>query len=104
MRYAFDIDNTLVKTNGNDYQNCSPIQHRIDRVNALYDSGNTIYLFTARGSASGNDYRKLTEEQMAKFGVKHHSLIMGKPDVDLFVDDKAISVQEWDIRWKLKSS
>lgn len=33
---------------------------------------------------------------MQKFGVKHHRLIIGKPDVDVFVDDKAISVQEWD--------
>lgn len=96
MRYAFDIDNTLVNTIGSDYANSTPIQHRIDKVNALYDGGDTIYLFTARGSASGKDYRKLTEEQMLRFGIKYHSLIMGKPDVDLFVDDKAISVEVWD--------
>lgn len=96
MRYAIDIDNTLVSTNGSDYINSTPIQHRIDKLNRLYDSGNTIYLFTARGSSSGNDYRKLTEEQMAKFGVKYHRLIFGKPDVDLFIDDKAMSTTEWD--------
>lgn len=96
MRYAFDIDNTLVSTNGNDYANSQPIQARIDLVNRLYENGHTIYLFTARGSASGKDYRELTESQMHQFGVKYHSLILGKPDVDLFVDDKAISVLEWD--------
>lgn len=96
MRYAFDIDNTLVQTESNDYANCKPIQSRIDSVNLLYDEGHTIYLFTARGSASGNDYRELTEAQMKKFGIKYHKLIMGKPDVDLFVDDKAISVLQWD--------
>jgi hypothetical protein len=33
---------------------------------------------------------------MQLFGIKYHRIITGKPDVDLFVDDKAISVQEWD--------
>jgi hypothetical protein len=96
MRYAFDIDNTLVITKGSDYENCVPIQHRIDRVNSLYDQGHTVYLFTARGMASGRDLYELTVKQMNDFGVKHHQIIMGKPDVDLFVDDKAISVEEWD--------
>ena len=96
MKYAFDIDNTLVHTEGSDYENSTPIQHRIDRVNRLFDEGHTIYLFTARGMASGRDLQELTTKQMHQFGVKHHRIIMGKPDVDLFVDDKAISVREWD--------
>jgi len=96
MRYAFDIDNTLVKTVNSDYERSVPIQSRIDSVNRLYDAGHTIYLFTARGSSSGKDWRQFTEEQMQLFGVKYHRIITGKPDVDLFVDDKAISVQEWD--------
>ena len=96
MRYAFDIDNTLVKTIDGDYQRSIPIQHRIDSVNRLYEAGHTIYLFTARGSSSGKDWSEFTEQQMKLFGIKYHSLIMGKPDVDLFVDDKAMSVDEWD--------
>lgn len=104
MRYAFDIDNTLVSTVGNDYASSTPIQHRIDRVNRLFDEGHTIYLFTARGMASGRDYYELTLKQMQEFGVKHHRIIMGKPDVDLFVDDKAISVQEWDFTHSISES
>jgi hypothetical protein len=96
MIYAFDIDNTLVHTVGSDYENSTPIQHRIDRVNRLYDEGHTIVLFTARGMASGRDLYEFTVKQMYDFGVKYHRIIMGKPDVDLFVDDKAISVAEWD--------
>ena len=104
MRYAFDIDNTLVRTVGNDYPNSTPIQHRIDRVNSLFDEGHTIYLFTARGMASGKDYLELTTKQMQDFGVKHHRIIMGKPDADLFVDDKAISVDEWDAKYPTSRS
>lgn len=96
MRYAFDIDNTLVRTNGSDYANAVPIQERIDRVNRLYEEGHTIFLFTARGSASGNDYYEFTKKQMNEFGIKYHKLLMGKPDVDVFVDDKAVCLQEWD--------
>lgn len=96
MKYAFDIDNTLVYTIGGDYEKSTPIYSRIESVNRLYDAGHTIYLFTARGSSSGKDWKRFTEEQMHKFGVKYHQLIMGKPDVDVFVDDKAISVQNWD--------
>jgi hypothetical protein len=98
MRYAFDIDNTLVHTVGSDYENSTPIQHRIDRVNRLYDEGHMILLFTARGSASGRDLYEFTVKQIHDFGIKHHKIIMGKPDVDLFIDDKAISVAEWDKR------
>lgn len=96
MRYAFDIDNTLVHTNGSDYKNATPIQKRIDVVNRLYEEGHTIFLFTARGSASGNDYYEFTIKQMNEFGIKYHKIIMGKPDVDVFVDDKAMCLKEWD--------
>jgi hypothetical protein len=96
MRYAIDIDNTLVITDGSDYENSKPIQHRIDKVNKLFESGNTIFLFTARGSASGKDYSTITHEQMNKFKVKYHKIIFGKPDVDIFIDDKALCLGDWD--------
>jgi hypothetical protein len=73
-------------------------------VNALYDSGNIIILFTARGSRSGKDYRRLTEDQMAAFGIKYHKLVFGKPDVDIFVDDKAMSPEDWDRKVQNKFS
>lgn len=96
MKYAFDIDNTLVTTKGSDYENSKPIPHRINSVNQLYEQGHTIILFTGRGSSSGRDYTKFTEEQMKIFGVKYHSLVCGKPDADFFIDDKAMSPTEWD--------
>ena len=46
--------------------------------------------------ASGRDLYPLTEKQINDFGIKNHGIIMGKPDVDVFVDDKAISAHEWD--------
>jgi D-beta-D-heptose 7-phosphate kinase/D-beta-D-heptose 1-phosphate adenosyltransferase len=54
--------------------------------------------------ASGKDHYDLTAKQMNDFGVKHHKIIMGKPDVDLFVDDKAVSIHEWDSMTTVLSS
>lgn len=96
MRYAFDIDNTLVSTKDNDYANSVPIFSRISHVNRLYDEDNYIILYTARGSRSGKDYRELTESQMKKFGIKYHELVMGKVDCDYFIDDKALTLKDFD--------
>ena len=55
MTYVFDIDNTLCYTNDSDYENSTPREERIKKVNALYDEGHTILLHTARGMGrSGN--------------------------------------------------
>jgi len=98
LRYCFDIDDTLLKYHG-DYQLSTPIQHRIDRLNRLYDQGHTIILMTARGMSSGKEYTDLTKKQLDQFGIKYHELIMGKkPNADLFIDDKGIGVEEWDKR------
>lgn len=104
MRYAFDIDNTLVSTKDNDYVNSTPIANRIKYVNKLYDEDHYIILYTARGSRSGKDYRDLTESQMKKFGVKYHELVMGKVDCDFFIDDKAVTLKEFDAMMVSKSS
>jgi hypothetical protein len=95
MILAFDLDNTLCKTQGTDYKNSKPIQYRINRVNFLYEK-NTIIIFTGRGSVSGINWTKLTKKQLKDWGVKYHQLIMKKPAYDLFVDDKCINVETWD--------
>lgn len=96
MRYCFDIDDTLLKFCDN-YLMSTPIKHRIDRVNTLYDQGHRIILMTARGAKSGKDYTDLTKYQLDQFGVKYHELIMNKkPNADIFIDDKGMNVEDWD--------
>ena len=48
-------------------------------------------MFTARGSTTDIDWKELTEQQLHTWGVKYHKLLFGKPEADIFVDDKAIS-------------
>jgi|TARA_R110001592_G_scaffold290818_1_gene560021 hypothetical protein len=87
-----DIDETIcVSPENRDYSLATPIKENIEKINKLYDSGDTIVYWTARGTGSGIDWRKVTEEQFIKWGVKHHDLKLGKPIYDLFIDDKNIN-------------
>ena len=97
MRWCFDLDNTLVKTNGSDYENSTPIADAVAKVRAYKDRGDHIIIMTARGSGSKVDWRDFTEKQLNKFGIPYDQLIVGlKPGgVDVFVDDRAINSLDW---------
>ena len=49
MIIFIDIDNTICKTIGSDYENSIPIQENIEKVNKMYEAGHTITFWTARG-------------------------------------------------------
>ena len=103
MIYCFDLDGTLVTNtedeNGNmHYNDVQPIPEAINRLKALYEKGHKIIIQTARGSKTKKfaKYTKLTEDQLEKFGIPYHQLIVGyKPSADLYIDDKAINVKDW---------
>jgi len=95
MRYIIDIDNTICKTNGSDYENSTPMYDRINIINQLYEMRHEIVYWTARGMSSGLDWYRLTELQLKTWGCKYHELRMGKPSYDVWVDDKAVSTHEF---------
>lgn len=95
MIYCFDIDGTLCTNTDGDYENALPIPARIARVNAEYESGHQVILYTARGSTTGIDWRASTEKQLALWGLKYHLLYFGKPTADIYIDDKAVKVTDW---------
>ena len=95
MIYCFDIDGTLCTNSDGEYREAEPYPDVIGRVNALYDVGHLIILYTARGSTTGIDWRRLTEGQLRSWGVKYHKLFFGKPTADVYVDDKATSLEAW---------
>lgn len=94
--YVFDIDGTICSNTFGEYEKAEPIKARINTINTLYDSGNTIIFQTARGmGSSGNDsqlaiekWRDFTISQLNEWGVKYHKLFLGKPAGDIYVDDK----------------
>jgi hypothetical protein len=87
-----DIDETVCITPENrDYKKATPMHARILKINQLFDEGNKIVYWTARGTGSGLDWRETTETQLKKWGAKYHELILKKPIYDLFICDKAIT-------------
>jgi hexulose-6-phosphate isomerase len=99
MKYCFDIDGTLCTNTYGHYEEACPIPAIIEQINTLFRSGHTIILFTARGTTTGIDRRAMTETQLCLWGVLYHKLILGKPDADVYIDDKGMSLAEWE--WNL---
>ncbi len=97
--FVFDIDGTICTNTYGDYNKAEPFNERIEKVNSLFDKGNTIIFQTARGMGrSGNNinvahkkWYSFTENQLKIWGVKFHSLFLGKPAGDTYIDDRAIN-------------
>ena len=99
-KYVIDIDGTICyKNSDDDYDKSVPIAQRINKINNLFDSGNTIIYFTARGMGRFDDnaslarahFEELTFSQLKQWGCKFHQLILGKPSGDFYIDDKGIN-------------
>jgi hypothetical protein len=107
--FAVDLDDTLCVRPKNiehlgleKYNHCSPLLDNITRINMLYDEGNTIIIYTARGMSyfNGNinlvysNLYELTKKQLIAWKVKHHQLVMGKIHYDMLIDDKCMRPEE----------
>lgn len=92
--FVFDIDGVVAKLQKDlDYALSEPNERMIKIINQLYDYGNKIVLFTARGYVTGKDWSQVTAAQMERWGVKYHELKFGKPNADYYVDDKMLSLE-----------
>jgi hypothetical protein len=89
MIYIVDIDNTICISENSNYNQSKPLVDRINKINQLYEEGNTIIYWTARGMNSGKNWEQLTKDQLYQWGCKYNQLLMNKPMYDVWVDDKA---------------
>lgn len=92
-----DIDETICFYDEgfrNTYKNAKPNHENIAKINDLYDLGNTIVYYTARGSRTGIDWTELTRQQLEAWGAKYHQLRLDKPYYDLFIEDKSLRIEE----------
>jgi len=90
-----DIDGTIASITNGEYHKAEPMEANIRKINELYDEGNTIVYWTARGSQTKIDWYKCTANQLTKWNAKHHELKLGKPHYDLYIDDKSINSVEF---------
>ena len=95
---CFDIDGVIcTQVKNGDYENAIPNKKEISVINKLYKKNYKIILFTSRymGRSKGNfklahkiGYR-FTYNQLKKWKLNFHKLIMGKPSYDIIIDDKS---------------
>lgn len=105
MKIMIDLDDTLSFTRCRDWQNSKPIQAAVERVREIQGKipSVEVWIHTSRGmnSCKGDvakaeeRYRSSIEELLKTFGVKVDGIIFGKPLADLYVDDKAMSAEEF---------
>ncbi len=97
-----DIDETICfYSDKRRYNLAEPDYDNIAKINKLYDKGNIITYWTARGCSQPDNisrldkYRALTISQLDKWGCKYHDVQLGnKPLFDLLIDDKAKRIEE----------
>jgi len=64
-----DIDETICRYDGpREYPSAIPIREHINKINKLYDEGNTIVYWTARGSKTKIDWTDLTKKTTYRMG------------------------------------
>lgn len=96
MVIYIDVDETICNSPDKpNYTTSIPIKKNIKKANKLFDEGNEIIYWTARGTVTGIDWSKTTKQQFKEWGVKYHDLKFGKPYYDLFIDDKNMNTKNW---------
>ncbi len=103
-RLVVDIDGTLCEeTGGLNYADAPPRQNVIAQVNRFYDAGYDVTIFTARGmyryagdrGMIEENLRPVTEAWLKRHGVRYHRLWFGKPSSDMYIDDKAVTPEDF---------
>lgn len=103
MKAVFDLDDTISIHKNRDYPNARPIEKTIAQMRKLKADGWDITIYTSRGQVSCNGdlqlieqrNRAVAEEWLKKHEVPYDRLVFGKPIADLYVDDKGISLEEF---------
>lgn len=100
---VFDIDDVICVHKDRDYANAKPMTKVIDKINHMHSLGYYIKLYTARGqhSCDGNldliikRNEKTLKTWLKKHNVLYNELIFGKPLGDWYIDDKALSLNDF---------
>lgn len=78
--FFLDIDGTLVKSSHKSFYptwgETEALENNIRFINECYDSGAKYIVLT---TSRTEDFRNVTEEQLKRFNLKYHRLVMGLP-------------------------
>ena len=92
MQIIIDLDRTIC-TEERQFSRAlaAPLQGAVESVNALFEEGHTIILYSARTWAEW----EVTNHWLRENGLKFHQLFLGKPTGDVWIDDRAIRHVDW---------
>jgi hypothetical protein len=93
MQIIIDLDGTICTEEKMFSRSLAkPIKKSIESVNSLFKAGHTIIIYSARNWI---EY-EMTLNWLLIHKVKFHQLIMGKPQGDVWIDDRAIAFDNWE--------
>lgn len=90
MTLVVDLDNTLLKSEREDYAEPAIFLDEVKAVNDAFSAGHTIIIHTGRNW----DKYAMTKAQLQKFHIKHDELVMGKPQGTYVDHDAKTSIAE----------
>ncbi len=105
MRYCFDIDGTIaeLRNKGEFYSEVKPKEGAVETLKKLNEEGHYIILYTARNmeTFSGNLGKinavqgPILYEWLEKYEIPYDEIYFGKPNADVYIDDKAVKFESW---------
>jgi len=91
MKFVFDLDGTICTEKPTFERSLAlPVYTIISYINRLYNRGDTIIIYTARG---WQEY-EMTAKWLKDNNVNYHILMMGKVHYDYWVDDRSCNPYE----------
>jgi|19_taG_2_1085344.scaffolds.fasta_scaffold00919_13 hypothetical protein len=99
MNIFVDFDETICP----DYTaKTEPLENAVETINALYEAGNTIKIWSCRTGPAGEGWQGKTVLQhidimrayLDRWGVKYHDFVFNKPNCDVFIDDRSHNPKE----------
>jgi len=106
MRIVVDLDGTIcpIKKPGESYRDLLPHTGAVEKLHELKKGGHYIIIQTARNMATCEsnlgrvmkNVGKITLDWLETYGVPYDEIFFGKPNADLYIDDRAFRYESWD--------
>jgi len=93
LTIAIDLDGTICTEERTFERSLAvPLPGAVEKLQSLHQAGHTIVIWTARGW----EQFRMTQDWLKKYSIPFDALLMGKPVVDVWIDDRAIQFNSWD--------
>ena len=105
MRIVIDLDGTIcpIRQEGEFYADLVPHEGAVAKLKELKNNGHYIIIQTARNMATCNsnigkvmkNIGLITLEWLQKHDIQYDEIFFGKPNADLYIDDRALRYSDW---------